>query len=83
MGWNRNGKFTWDKIKDMDEEHLCNTISCGSSYVSEKRKQQCREELMKRWDQDVNQISKKRKQKPETNNSINVSNVVKQFIDKR
>jgi len=41
--------YDFKQIKDMDESHLLNTISCISSNISEQRKQECRNELVKRW----------------------------------
>jgi len=41
--------FKFKNIKEMDEEHLCNTISCQSSYINDSRKELCRKELIKRW----------------------------------
>ena len=41
--------FEFKKIEEMDEEHLCNTISCYSPFINDSRKEQCRVELIKRW----------------------------------
>lgn len=36
-------------VADMTEDHLCNTITCYNPNLTAERKQQCREELVRRW----------------------------------
>lgn len=40
-------------IADMTEEHLCNTITCYNPNLTAERKQQCKEELVRRWTRQV------------------------------
>ena len=41
--------FKFAKVKNMDQSHLLNTINCEADSISDIRKWECREELMKRW----------------------------------
>ena len=41
--------YSFKDISDMDESHLLNTINCGSSHITEQRKDQCRLALTNRW----------------------------------
>ena len=34
--------FKFKKTKDMDEAHLCNTITCLSDNINEERRNECK-----------------------------------------
>ena len=36
-------------VEDMTEDHLCNTITCYNPHITAERKQQCKQELIRRW----------------------------------
>ena len=36
-------------VKNMTEDHLCNTITCYNPHITAERKQQCKQELIRRW----------------------------------
>ena len=56
--------FKFKKTKDMDEAHLCNTISCLSDNINEERRNECRAELIKRW-LDIEHIDLKSLREPD------------------
>jgi hypothetical protein len=46
-------KPTLKKVENMDEAHLCNTISCESRHIGLDRRNECKMELMKRWTKEL------------------------------
>lgn len=62
--------FEFKKTKDMDEAHLCNTISCLSERISESRRNECRAELIRRW-LNADHIDLKSLREPDRNTHYN------------
>lgn len=85
--------FKFKKIKDMDEGHLCNTISCISDNITEERRNECRAELIKRW-LDIEHIDLKSLREPDVVSkydkhqntsetvSLSIDEIIKKFYNK-
>ena len=78
--------FKFKEIKNMDEAHLCNTISCISENITDKRRDECRAELIKRW-LDIEHIDLKSLKEPDRNTnydktvetSVSVDDILNKF----
>lgn len=81
MGWNRDGTFTFEQVKTMNEDHLCRTIACNSPNISIQRKNECRKELIKRWTKEIGPKKKQKKKHNWDDNSAMAHDIARSFID--
>lgn len=72
--------YKFKEIRDMDEAHLCNTISCLSENITEDRRNKCRVELAKRW-LDFDNLDIKSLSEPQANNQYNLHKATSVSID--